>query len=171
MKLRTFVTACALAFAPAPALVAQEAGTAMAAPVTDPASFAGMAASSNMFEIESSRLALEQSEDAEVQAFAQKMIDDHTAAGEKMKAAADAAQLQVPERMNDEDQQALADLQGTGDFDQAYLDAQRAAHEKAVALFQGFSENAEDGPMQDFAEETLPTLQEHLEHVQGLTGA
>ena len=58
------------------------------APVTDPKAFAETAASSNMFEIESSQLALAHSKTDKVQAFADKMIDDHTAAGEKMKAAA-----------------------------------------------------------------------------------
>lgn len=52
--------------------------------VTAPQRFADMAGSSNMFEIESSKLALETSQTQEVQEFAQQMIDDHTMAGEKM---------------------------------------------------------------------------------------
>ncbi|WP_374433273.1 DUF4142 domain-containing protein [Tabrizicola sp.] len=137
---------------------------------TDPAAFARVAASSNMLEIESSTLAMERSQNADVQAFAQKMIDDHTAAGEKMKAIAEDAETEVPAAMNDADMKALQALQDAQNFDQAYLELQVKAHEEAVALFDTFAAEGE-GPLRDFAEETLPTLKDHQGHVRSLTGA
>jgi putative membrane protein len=139
--------------------------------VNDPAEFATMAASSNMFEIESSRLALERSQASEIQSFAQQMIDDHTAAGEKMKQAAQEAGVEVPTTMADAEQEQLEELQQSETFDEDYLDAQVDAHDKAVDLFEGFSENAEDGPLRSFAQETLPTLQEHQTRVNELTNS
>ena len=50
--------------------------------------FADKAASSNLFEIQSSELAVERSSDGEIVEFAQQMIVDHTAAGDEMMAAA-----------------------------------------------------------------------------------
>ncbi|GGL81816.1 DUF4142 domain-containing protein [Wenxinia marina] len=143
-----------------------------AAPVTDPAEFAAMAASSNSFEIESSNLALDASESEEVQAFAQRMIDDHTAAGEAMMAAAETDGVEVPEGLNEQHQEMLDGLQGlTGEeFDQAYLDAQVTAHDEAVALFEGFSTEGEDSALKAFAAETLPTLQEHQAMVADMAG-
>src|SRR3954453_20935582 len=67
--------------------------------VTEPEEFAEIAASSNMFEIESSQLALQQPVSEKVQQFAQHMIDDHTAAGEKMKSAAEQDGISPPEGM------------------------------------------------------------------------
>lgn len=142
----------------------------VAADVTDPAAFAENAASANLFEIRSSELALTQSQDEEVRAFAQQMIDDHTAAGEAMRQAAQEAGVTVPEAMSDEDQQKLTDLQSAGDFDQAYIAAQTEAHDAAVSLFQGFAENGEAGPLKAFAEETLPKLQDHQTRVKALGG-
>lgn len=48
------------------------------AEVTDPAQFASIASVSNMFEIESSKLAREKASSDEVKAFAEQMIADHT---------------------------------------------------------------------------------------------
>ena len=87
----------------------------------DPAEFAALAASSNMFEIESSNLALAQSQDDTVRAFAQHMITDHTAAGEKMKAAA-AKDGITPQPMMAAKEQAVFDklkAEEGGDFDEA----------------------------------------------------
>ena len=46
-------------------------------------------------------------------------------------------------------------------FDRAYLTAQVAAHDEAVALFDVFSTQGQDSALRAFAAETLPTLQEH----------
>ena len=50
--------------------------------------FAAGAGSSDMFKIESSQLALEKVSGEGVRAFAEQMVEDYTATGEKMKAAA-----------------------------------------------------------------------------------
>jgi putative membrane protein len=128
-----------------------------------PQDFAATAASSNMFEIESSKLAIERSENPDVRAFAQHMIDDHTAAGEKMKAAAKSDGVTVPDALAPGEQTKLDELKSTegGDFDHAYVTAQAAAHDDAVALFQAFATEGDQSALGAFAAETLPTLQQH----------
>jgi putative membrane protein len=175
MKALTPVLAAMFVATQAVPVVAQENQTvteqvtdALTPAVTDPAEFASMAASSNMFEIESSRLALDRTQNEDVRSFAQQMIDDHTAAGEKMKQAAQEAGVEVPSDMAEAEQDQFDDLRQADDFDEDYLDAQVEAHEKAVDLFEGFSENAEDGPLRSFAQETLPTLEDHLTRVEDL---
>jgi len=107
-----------------------------------------------------------------VQAFADKMIDDHTAAGEKMKAAAAKDGVTPPTKMAEKDKAALEKLQATdgADFDQAYLSVQATAHDQAVALFKTFSTQGEESALRDFAAETLPVLQEHQAMVHELAG-
>jgi putative membrane protein len=136
---------------------------AVAQSVTEPEEFAEIAASSNMFEIESSQLALQQPVTDEVQQFAQHMIDDHTAAGEKMKAAAQQDGISPPDAMVEKHQAQLQELQSAeaDAFEQAYVSAQVMAHDEAVALFEAFSQNGEESALRSFAAETLPTLQEH----------
>lgn len=118
-------------------------------PVTDPAEFAMMAASGNMFEIQSSELALQQIESGgEVASFAKQMVTDHTAAGEKMAAAAAEEGVPVPEAMSEKHQALMEQLQSAdGDaFAAAYIDAQVAAHEERWPFSPAFLAAAKMAP-------------------------
>jgi putative membrane protein len=142
--------------------------------VTSPQDFADKAGVANMFEIESSKVALEKASSDDVKTFAQKMVDDHTKAGEAMKTAADSqGGITVPTELDDAHQQMLDQLNGAAgaDFDTLYIQMQTDAHKQAVALFDAFSKNGEDGALKDFAGKTLPTLQEHYDMVQKLGSA
>ncbi len=136
---------------------------------SSPEEFATMAAHSNLFEIESSRLALEASQEDAVRQFAQRMIDDHTMASqEMMSAAATDGVTNVPDSLDPRHQQMLTQLQNASpeEFDSLYLQMQVAAHQEAVTLFGNYAE--EEGALADFAGATLPTLEEHLAMVQQL---
>lgn len=145
-------------------------GADVAQAATDPAAFARLAASSNMLELETSTLALQRSQNDDIRAFAQKMIDDHTLAGEKMQTAAQTAGVEVSVEMTEADRDAAQALRDAADFDRAYLELQVKAHDAAVSLFETFSTEGAVGPMRDFATETLPTLKDHQGHVRSLTG-
>lgn len=162
MQTRTLALWAALALAPGAAL-AQSAET-------DPQAFAEMAASSDMFEIQSSELALEVSQDAEIRAFAEQMIADHTQASAQLTAAAEIDGVTLPTSMLDKHQVELDRLQEAGEdgFDAAYLAAQAIGHEEAVTLFEAFAAEGEESALRDFAAETLPTLQQHQTDVEGL---
>jgi putative membrane protein len=169
MQLKIVAFCAALVIAPGVHLASAQTATQAD---TDPQAFAEMAGSSNMFEIESSQLALERAGDEEVRAFAEKMVQDHTMAGEEMKAAAEADGVTPPTEMLEKEQTQLDQLQASegAAFDEAYLAAQATAHEEAVALFEAFSTQGEEGALRDFAAETLPTLQEHKAQVDELAG-
>ncbi|WP_375450712.1 DUF4142 domain-containing protein [uncultured Devosia sp.] len=151
------VTAAVAQTDPAPA------ASSTAMQVTDPQDFADMAASSNMFEIESSKLALEKSSNADVLSFAQHMIDDHGKASDQMMAAAETDGITPATTMQAADQDMLDNLSGMeGEaFDQAYTSAQMDAHDKAIALFDGFGTNGQESALKSFAAATEPTLQSH----------
>jgi|LNFM01.1.fsa_nt_gb putative membrane protein len=142
----------------------------MQAAMTTPQAFAERAASSNLFEIESSQLALERARSEEVRAFAEKMIAEHTAAGEQMRAAATEEGLTPVETLMPDHLAQLNNLTTSdpADFDAAYVGAQLAAHTEAVQLFQGYSTQGPGGALRTFATETLPKLEEHLTEVEPL---
>ncbi|MFZ5779948.1 MAG: DUF4142 domain-containing protein [Pseudomonadota bacterium] len=156
----------ALAADPPAAQQSASARTAMATPA-----FLEAAAAGNTFEIDSSRLALERSNDADVKRFAQHMIDDHTKAGEKLKAAVQEAGLQPPPQKLDSKHQNMLDnlrkAQG-GAFDKAYIDAQTTAHVETVNLFKNYAQGGDNARIKQFASDLLPTLQSHLDQVKKL---
>ena len=155
------------AVAPA-ALAADPASKQASAPVAPTATFVAQAAFGTMFEIESSKLALERSKAAAVKAFAQRMVDDHSAAAVKFKEAVLEAKLAMPpDKLDAKHQAVLGELAGKqgDDFDKAYIEAQHKAHVETVELFKGYAQAGEDTRMRAFAAELLPTLEAHLQHV------
>ncbi len=98
------------------------------------------------------------------------MIRDHGAAGEQMKVAAEADGLPVPTALTPADQAQLDALAQTppDQVEQAYIAAQIAAHDKAVALFTGFAQAGQPSALRDFAAQILPTLEEHQQHAKTL---
>jgi putative membrane protein len=153
---------------PGAALAADPATKQASAPVAPTATFVAQAAFGNMFEVESSKLALERSKAGPVKAFAQRMLDDHSAAAVKFKEAVLEAKLAMPPDKLDAKHQAIMDeLAGKqgADFDQAYIAAQHKAHVETVELFKGYAQAGEDTRMRAFAAELLPKLEAHLDQV------
>lgn len=140
--------------------------------VTTDEDFLRLATSANLLEIRSSELARDKATSPEVTAFAEQMIADHTAAAEEMAKAAGTAPAapDAPGIMLEPSHAALMQQLETaqGSIDAACVDLQRKAHEQAVALFTDYATNGEEGPVKDFAEATLPKLQEHLEKARQL---
>jgi len=135
--------------------------------------FVSKAAVATQFEIDSSRLALARATSSEVKQFAQKMIDDHTAASEKMKTAMTQDKLDtamLPSVMDEKHQKIFDKLRDADlkKFDEAYMDAQKEAHDEAVSLFKDFADDGDAPALKAFAAETLPTLQAHEDHAKKL---
>jgi putative membrane protein len=125
--------------------------------------FVRAAAEGGMFEVESSQIALQKSQNADVKTFAQRMIDDHGKANDQLKNLAGQNQLRVPASLDKRDAAKIAALQKASgaSFDTAYLRDQRVAHHLAIRLFQGYAENGDQPAVKDWAKSTLPTLEEH----------
>lgn len=135
--------------------------------------FVPAAASANTFEIETSRLALARSRDPEIRRFASRMIADHTAATRSLTVAARASGMPVGRVSLDARQRdVLDDLEAVspGEFDGAFIDTQVIAHQESVALFADFARRGDDPALMRFAADTLPTLQRHLDEVEGIQG-
>jgi putative membrane protein len=133
--------------------------------------FVTEAAQSDMFEIQSSKLALN-SADAPTKDFAQKMIDDHTKTTSELKAAVGKGEANVtlPTAMSSSQQSMITklnDLHGA-DFDKQYHSDQVSAHKDAVSLFQRYGKGGADAGLKDWAATTTSALEHHLEMAQNL---
>ena len=87
-----------------------------------------------MAEVELGKMAVDRSTNAEVKKFGQMMVDDHTAAGNKLNAVASQYNIPTPTALDDKHRDLrdkLAKLQGA-DFDREYMNAMVDGHE-AVA--------------------------------------
>jgi putative membrane protein len=140
-----------------------------AAPSTE--DFVTQAAVSDMFEIESSKLA-QQKADAESKKFAAKMVTDHTKTSTELKALVQGGKVKatLPKEMDSAHKSKLDKLKGLSgaDFDKEYDEMQRAAHKDAVSLFERYAKSGENAELKAFAAKHLPHLQEHLKLAEGL---
>jgi putative membrane protein len=133
--------------------------------------FVEKAAIGDMFEIQSSKLALDKSDAKELDDFARHIVDDHTKSSEKLKSIVGNVQgLQIPQQLDSKHRDMLGQLQNASgqQFHQLYRKQQIDAHQEAVQLFETYSKKGQNKELQEFASSTLPTLKEHLEKAQGL---
>jgi putative membrane protein len=144
----------------------QAAAPAMATPSTS--TFLANTAVGNLFEIESSKVALGKTKNDRIKAFANQMVTDHSAAGTKFKQAVTDAKLTPPAEKLDAKHQALLDdlkkKEGAA-FDTAYVKAQHEGHVETVAMFEAYAKGGDNARMKQFANEMLPTLKTHLDQV------
>ena len=137
-------------------------------------SYVERAAISDMFEIESSRIALDKAQNAAVRDFAQQMVDDHSNTSDKLRTASanegDAATL--PGQLDNAHQQKIRQLEAadTDDFDRLYVDMQVQGHEEAIALHRLYSEDGEDPALRNLATQTVPVISHHLEEIEQISG-
>ena len=128
----------------------------------DPATFVRKAALGGMTEVETSKLAATKAQDPQVRSFAQKMVTDHSAANEELKALAKKKGLMVPTSLDTEHQAIVQKLSAKSgaEFDSAYSKQMMKDHEKTVKLFKG-AVHSSDADVAAWAQKTLPTLEQH----------
>jgi putative membrane protein len=128
--------------------------------------FATKVAISDMFEIQSSQLALSKQPDADTKPFAEKMVQDHQKTSNELKALVDGGKVKatLPTALDAEHQKLLDDLKAKNgkDFDQSYDQVQLKAHRDAVALFEAYAKTGDNSDLKSWAGQTLPHLKEHL---------
>jgi putative membrane protein len=127
--------------------------------------FAQKAAEGGLLEVRLGELAQQQAKDEHVVQFGQRMVQDHGQANEKLMAIAEQKAIQLPQELSGDAQEKYEEMQqlSGAEFDEAYMDDMVEDHEKDIELFEQQAESGEDAELRAFAEETLPTLREHLE--------
>jgi len=154
--------------------VALSAGMSSAFAATDN-DFVDNAAAGGIAEIETSRLALEKSQSADIKAFANQMITDHSKANDELAAIAKANDIEVPDTTTlvKQAKEKILDMRDES-FDAAYANNQVKAHEETIELFKKQANTVTDDKakgateLKAFAQKMLPALEKHLAHAKEL---
>jgi len=145
-------------------------GDATASTTTSASAYVMNAAISDLYEVQSSQLALQRSQSARVRGFAQQMINDHTATTNQLRPIATQAGLMPPAALDARRQGLLQNLQAASadDFDDRYIDQQTAAHQEALTLHRTYAERGDRPELRAFAGQVAPRIEQHLTHVHAL---
>ena len=130
--------------------------------------FVETATAKGIAEVETARMALDEGSPA-LHGFANKMIEDHSAANDELRAIAQAEGLDVADdpTLMDRAKAMILSVRSGESFDEAYINNQINAHEETIELFERATRS--DHPeIRTFAQNKLPVLQEHLRMVNDL---
>jgi putative membrane protein len=134
------------------------------------ADFIKEAATSDVLEIDSSKLA-QQKGNATERTFAGQMTTDHTKTSSELKSMVSGdLKAAIPTALDDSSQKKLDKLRDAKpeDFASEYDPMQVSAHKDAVSLFERYAKGGDDPKLKDWAAKTLPALQHHLEMAQDM---
>ena len=129
-------------------------------------------ANANMTEVELSKLAQTKAVNPRLKSFADMMVTDHTAAGDKLKQLAATKNITLPANLSDDSQKKLDDLNKKSgkDFDKAYTNDMLDGHKAAVDKFQKGSTDLQDADLKNFASSTLSAIQMHQDSIKAIAG-
>lgn len=139
--------------------------------------FARAAAAGGSAEVQLGRLANQKGKSSVARQFAQRMVDDHSKANNRLEELAAAANIPLPKALDAEDKAMRERLDKTqgDDFDRDYIRGQITAHQETAQLFEHEIGSGQDMQLKNFASQTLPVIMQHLEMAQAinvqLTGA
>jgi putative membrane protein len=116
-------------------------------------------------EVNLGQLASTKAASADVKAFGNQMVSDHSKANDELKALAQQKSLTLAGTAGKEGEETSNKLSAKNgkDFDKAYMDDMVKDHEKDVKEFEKASKDAKDPDIKAWAAKTLPTLQHHLQ--------
>lgn len=185
--LRTLILSSAAAFMMATPVVAQDmmASTGSLTPTevgvsplsaTSATDYVKLAADSDNYEIQSSRLALTKSKRDDIKSFAQQMITDHTGTTKALMAALknDDRMIARPStKLSAANAAKIALLKKApkATFDDLYLQQQAQAHQAAWALHKGYATDGTDAALKQVASTAVPVIERHLQHAKQMLPA
>ena len=135
--------------------------------------FAKKAAEGGMAEVKLGQLAEEKGSSPAVKNFGRRMVQDHSKANNELKDVTSKENIPLPNEMDKSDQATydrLSKLSGDA-FDRAYARDMVKDHSKDVSEFQKEAKNGKDESIKNFAAQTLPTLQNHLDQARQMEQA
>jgi predicted outer membrane protein len=122
-------------------------------------------AMADMAEVETGKLALSKSQNSDVKAFAQQMVDDHGQALTKVQALAQARGVTLPTELDAKHKAMSAKLEKlSGDaFDKAYMkNAGVKDHKTVLAKLKSDAMKIKDADVKALADQHTPVVEQHL---------
>jgi putative membrane protein len=131
------------------------------------------AAEGGLAEVALGNLAQQKAQSPDVKEFGAKMVKDHSAANEKLKALAQSKNITLPANPSVEELEAKAKLQALSgqSFDKSYIKGMVKDHEQDIAEFKKEAASGRDPDARAFASATLPNLEEHLKKIQAIAAS
>jgi putative membrane protein len=128
------------------------------------------AAQGSMMEVELGRLASQKATNADVKAFAQRMVTDHGKASDQLEQVVSQKGVTLPTTLPQDMSNEMDKLSRASgaEFDRMYMSEMVKHHRKDVSEFEKQAERGGDPAVRAFAQQTLPTLREHLRLAQDL---
>lgn len=135
--------------------------------------FVQNAAMAGLAEVAMGEMAARKAIGTSVRDFAQRMVQDHRRANQRLAEIAGRHGISVPGALDEEhaEQERQLDAQVGDTFDLEYVNSQVTAHEQAVTLFRSYAKSGGGDDLRSFARDTLPILEEHLRLAQQLQAA
>ncbi len=132
--------------------------------------FAKSAAMGGMMEVNLGKIAAQKSSNPAVQQFGQRMVTDHSKAGDQIKDIASKNGATLPDQITATEQKEVDRLNGLSgeEFDKEYVALMVHDHKKVLKEFQHAAKNTDNADLKQFAANTTPTIQEHLNMAEDL---
>jgi putative membrane protein len=132
--------------------------------------FAVDAANGSMMEVQMGKLAQEKALHPRVKAFATMMVNDHSKAGDELKALAAKENITLPAELSTKEKKHMDELgkKSGKDFDKAYISMMVEDHDKDVKEFEKASDNVSDENLKTWARNILPTLKAHQDSAKAI---
>ena len=128
--------------------------------------FVQKAAMSDMYEIEAGKIASQKAQSDTVKNFGQMMVDAHSKTTEELKGLVQSENIKVdlPAKLDSKHQGLIDDLNSASNvaFDKTYAKQQIAGHKDAEDLFEKYAKRGDNAALKQFAQKTLPVIQQHL---------
>jgi putative membrane protein len=128
--------------------------------------FAQKVAMSDMYEVEAGKIANQKGQSPQVKGFGQMMVEAHSKTTEDLKSiiANEKLKVDLPTKFDSKHQKLIDDLAAASDadFDKTYAKQQVDGHEDAVKLFESYAKDGDNVSLKQFAQKTLPVIQDHL---------
>lgn len=133
-------------------------------PDTTAKHFLIVASVKNLQEISAGEQAIKKAKNPEVKAFGQMMIKDHGQSEQQLLKLAKSRGISLPPAATGGIKPDLM-LANARNFDSAYVHGMSAGHNNTVEAFQEYAVNGKDPAVKAWAQQMLPTLKMHLEHI------
>ena len=146
-------------------------GGSMSAMTPEDKEFVSKAGMGGLYEVQAGNLALQKAQSAEVKAFAQRMVTDHSQANTELAQLATTKGLALPTELSGDHENTVEHLNGLSGaaFDKMYMTHMVEDHNKDVAEFEKASTTASDADVKAWAGKTLPTLQQHQQQAKDIS--
>ncbi len=132
--------------------------------------FTQNAAKANMAEIEIARIARQRAQSDEVRDYAEDLFDEHTKGLDQLEDIMKENNLAVDMAMDPQNRQDIDRLNSLSgvEFDREFINMMVSNHMKAVDTFRRASNTIDNSDLRDYAGDSLPKLENHLQKAQEL---